>query len=138
MGGFRRPDSGGMHQDIEAVYERFAVLGERRAQTAGTLSGGEQQLLAIGRALMSKPKLVLFDEPSLGLAPTNVEKIFSYIVDINKQGTTVLMVEQNAYAALAMCDRSFLLESGHVSLEGAGEDLINDPHVRSAYLGVED
>src|SRR5690606_36981601 len=104
---------------------------------AGTLSGGEQQMLAVGRALMSRPKFVMFDEPSLGLAPNNVQKTFEFIQEINQQGTTVLMVEQNAYAALEMCDRSFLLESGHVTLHGRGEDLISNPHVRHAYLGIE-
>lgn len=137
MGAYRRADWKCIADDIDGVFARFPVLGERRSQAAGTLSGGEQQMLAIGRALMSRPKLVMFDEPSLGLAPNNVQKTFDYIVEINRQGTTVLMVEQNAYAALEMCDRSFLLESGHVTLQGRGEDLISNPHVRHAYLGVE-
>jgi branched-chain amino acid transport system ATP-binding protein len=137
LGCYLRRDWKQMASDLESVFDRFPVLGERRNQAAGTLSGGEQQMLAIGRALMSKPKLVLFDEPSLGLAPNNVQKTFEYIMEINRQGTTVLMVEQNAYAALEMCDRSFLLESGSVTLEGKGEDMIHNPHIQSAYLGME-
>src|SRR5690606_12887168 len=103
---------------------------------AGTLSGGEQQMLAIGRAMMSRPKLVMFDEPSLGLAPNIVEQTFATIQSIKESGTTVLMVEQNAYAALEMCDHAYLLEAGSMALEGPGEKLINDPHVREAYLGI--
>jgi branched-chain amino acid transport system ATP-binding protein len=137
MGCYRRRDWQQMTSDMDGVFDRFPVLGERRAQAAGTLSGGEQQMLAIGRALMSRPKLVLFDEPSLGLAPNNVQKTFDYIMEIQRQGTTVLMVEQNAYAALEMCDRSYLLESGHVSLEGKGEDMIHNPHIQQAYLGMD-
>lgn len=137
MGCYRRSDWKQMASDMDAVYDRFPVLGERRSQAGGTLSGGEQQLLAIGRALMSRPRLVLFDEPSLGLAPNNVQKTFDYIMEINRQGTTVLMVEQNAYAALEMSDRSFLLETGNVTLQGRSADLLQDPHVRQAYLGVE-
>lgn len=137
MGGYLRRDWKQMVGDIDSVFDRFPILGERRAQSAGTLSGGEQQMLAIGRALMSKPKLILFDEPSLGLAPNNVQKTFEYIMEINRQGTTVLMVEQNAYAALEMCHRSFLLESGNVTLEGKGEDMIHNPHIQHAYLGME-
>lgn len=137
LGCYLRRDWKKMASDLESVFDRFPVLGERRNQAAGTLSGGEQQMLAIGRALMSRPKLVLFDEPSLGLAPNNVQKTFEYIMEINRQGTTVLMVEQNAYAALEMCDRSFLLESGSVTLEGKGEDMIHNPHIQNAYLGME-
>ncbi|RUM99211.1 ABC transporter ATP-binding protein [Pseudaminobacter arsenicus] len=137
LGCYLRRDWKQMARDLDSVFDRFPVLGERRDQAAGTLSGGEQQMLAIGRALMSRPKLVLFDEPSLGLAPNNVQKTFEYIMEINRQGTTVLMVEQNAYAALEMCDRSFLLESGCVTLEGKGEDMIHNPHIQSAYLGME-
>ena len=137
MGCYRRRDWKRMRDDLDAMFDRFPVLGERRGQAAGTLSGGEQQMLAIGRALMSRPELVLFDEPSLGLAPNNVQKSFEYIMEINRQGTTVLMVEQNAYAALDMCDRSYLLESGRMTLEGKGEDLISNPHVQHAYLGME-
>jgi branched-chain amino acid transport system ATP-binding protein len=120
---------------MERIFARFPVLAERRSQPAGTLSGGEQQMLAIGRALMSRPRLLLFDEPSLGLAPTMVERTFEIIAEIRKEGTTVLMVEQNAYAALEMCDRSYVLESGEVALHGTGAELLGNPHVRQAYLG---
>lgn len=135
MGCFLRRDSAGIQQDLERIFQRFPVLRERRAQMAGTLSGGEQQMLAIGRALMSRPKLVLFDEPSLGLAPNLVETTFEIIQEIRAQGVTVLMVEQNAYAALELCDRSYLLESGSVALHGTGQELLNDAHVKQAYLG---
>jgi branched-chain amino acid transport system ATP-binding protein len=135
MGCFLRRDSAGIQQDLERIFQRFPVLQERRAQMAGTLSGGEQQMLAIGRALMSRPKLVLFDEPSLGLAPNLVETTFEIIQEIRAQGVTVLMVEQNAYAALELCDRSYLLESGSVALHGTGQELLNDAHVKQAYLG---
>ena len=135
MGCYLRRDPGGIAQDLRKVFERFPVLGERRRQMAGTLSGGEQQMLAIGRALMSRPRLMLFDEPSLGLAPNLVETTFEIIAEIRAQGVTVLMVEQNAYAALELCDRSYLLESGAVTLTGSGAELLDDPHVKEAYLG---
>ena len=135
MGCYLRSDRADMAADMQRIFENFPVLGERRTQIAGTLSGGEQQMLAIGRALMSRPKLVLFDEPSLGLAPNIVERTFEIIQRIREEGTTVLMVEQNAYAALEMCDRAYLLESGTVTLEGTGQALIDNPHVRKAYLG---
>ena len=135
MGCYLRRDPGGIAQDLRKVFERFPVLEERRRQMAGTLSGGEQQMLAIGRALMSRPRLMLFDEPSLGLAPNLVETTFEIIAEIRAQGVTVLMVEQNAYAALELCDRSYLLESGEVTLTGSGEELLNNPHVKEAYLG---
>jgi branched-chain amino acid transport system ATP-binding protein len=135
MGCYLRADRGRIASDMERIFARFPVLAERRGQPAGTLSGGEQQMLAIGRALMSRPRLVLFDEPSLGLAPTMVERTFEIIAEIRKEGTTVLMVEQNAYAALEMCDRSYVLESGAVALHGTGSDLLGNPHVRQAYLG---
>ena len=122
-------------RELERIFDRFPVLAERRRQMAGTLSGGEQQMLAIGRALMSRPKLMLFDEPSLGLAPNLVERTFEIVKEIQSEGTTVLMVEQNAYAALELCDRSYLLESGMVRLHGTGRDLLNNPHVKEAYLG---
>jgi branched-chain amino acid transport system ATP-binding protein len=138
MGCYRRRDWKQMSDDLDAIYARFPVLGERRTQGAGTLSGGEQQMLAIGRALMSRPRLVIFDEPSLGLAPNNVQKTFDYIMEINRLGTTVLMVEQNAYAALEMCNRAFLMESGRITLEGKGAEMINNTHVQQAYLGIED
>ncbi|MCJ2104677.1 peptidase dimerization domain-containing protein [Methylobacterium sp. E-041] len=121
--------------DLARIYGEFPRLAARRAQAAGTLSGGEQQMLAIGRALMARPKLVLFDEPSLGLAPNIVERMFSVIRAICDAGTTVLLVEQNAFAALELCDYAYLLETGRIVLAGKGADLIADPHVRDAYLG---
>lgn len=135
MGAYRRKDKVGITADIDRMFENFPRLAERRYQMAGTLSGGEQQMLAICRALMSRPKLVLFDEPSLGLAPNIVEKTFEIIRKVRADGATVLMVEQNAYAALDMCDRAYLYESGSLTLEGTGADMIDDPHVRKAYLG---
>ena len=138
MGAYVRRDGAGITADLERVCTHFPVLGERRGQAAGTLSGGEQQMLAIGRALMARPKLILFDEPSLGLAPTIVETTFAIIADIRRQGTTVLMVEQNAYLALRMADRAYVLETGRIVLAGAATDLMADDHVRRAYLGVVD
>ncbi|MCH8809128.1 MAG: ABC transporter ATP-binding protein [Proteobacteria bacterium] len=135
MGCYLRRDPGGIARDLRKVFDRFPVLEERRRQMAGTLSGGEQQMLAIGRALMSRPRLMLFDEPSLGLAPNLVETTFEIIAEIRAQGVTVLMVEQNAYAALELCDRSYLLESGAVTLTGSGAELLDNPHVKEAYLG---
>jgi len=136
MGCHLRSDTDGVAADMARIFESFPVLAERRRQVAGTLSGGEQQMLAIGRALMSRPKLILFDEPSLGLAPNIVERTFEIIQRIRGEGTTVLMVEQNAYAALEMCDRAYLLESGSMTLEGTGRALIDNPHIRKAYLGA--
>ncbi|UTY47292.1 ABC transporter ATP-binding protein [Sinorhizobium fredii] len=136
MGCYLRSDSKGISADIDRVLGLFPRLAERRKQIAGTLSGGEQQMLAIGRAMMSRPKLIMFDEPSLGLAPNIVEQTFTIIRGIRETGTTVLMVEQNAFAALDMCDHAYLLEAGSMALEGPGEKLINDPHVREAYLGA--
>jgi branched-chain amino acid transport system ATP-binding protein len=135
MGCYLRSDHARIAEDMDHILSRFPVLAERRRQPAGTLSGGEQQMLAIGRALMSRPRLMLFDEPSLGLAPTMVERTFEIITEIRKEGTTVLMVEQNAYAALEMCDRSYVLESGAVALQGTGPELLGNPHVQQAYLG---
>lgn len=135
MGCYLRRDADGIEADLQRIFERFPILNKRRRQTAGTLSGGEQQMLAIGRALMSRPKLVLFDEPSLGLAPNLVQTTFEIITEIRSEGVTVLMVEQNAYAALDICDRAYLLESGEVALEGTGAQLKDIPHVREAYLG---
>ena len=135
MGAYLRGDREGIAADLQHTFERFPRLAERRRQVAGTLSGGEQQMLAISRAIMSKPKLILFDEPSLGLAPTIVEQVFGIISGIRESGTTVLMVEQNAYAALEMCDHAYLIEAGSVVLSGTGADLIHDDHVRKAYLG---
>ena len=135
MGAYLRSDRAGIAEDLERVYEQFPRLAERRRQMAGTLSGGEQQMLALGRALMSRPKLIMFDEPSLGLAPSIVERTFEIIKNIRAAGSTVLIVEQNAYAALEMCDHAYLMESGSLMLEGSGRELIDHPHVRSAYLG---
>jgi branched-chain amino acid transport system ATP-binding protein len=135
MGAYLRKDTGEVAVDRERIYTEFPRLAERRKQAAGTLSGGEQQMLAIGRALMSRPRLVMFDEPSLGLAPNIVERTFAIIRAIRDSGTTVLLVEQNAFAALEMCDQAYLLESGRVVLSGAGAELIANEHVRRAYLG---
>ena len=136
MGCYLRRDAAGIEADMQRLYERFPILHERRDQAAGTLSGGEQQMLAISRALMSRPKLVLFDEPSLGLAPNIVERTFDIIRQIRAEGVTVVMVEQNALAALELSDRSYVLEQGRVSLTGTGQALLEDPHVRKAYLGA--
>jgi branched-chain amino acid transport system ATP-binding protein len=135
MGCYLRSDASGIAEDLENIFGLFPILEERRQQTAGTLSGGEQQMLAIGRALMSRPKLILFDEPSLGLAPNLVDATFEIITGIRDRGVTVLMVEQNAFAALELCDRAYVLESGEVALHGTGQDLLNNPHVQKAYLG---
>jgi branched-chain amino acid transport system ATP-binding protein len=134
MGCYLRTDRREIAADMMRVFDQFPRLAERRQQPAGTLSGGEQQMLAIGRALMSRPKLIMFDEPSLGLAPTIVERAFDIITGIRASGTTVLMVEQNASAALNMCDHAYLLESGSLALAGSGRELIDNPHVRAAYL----
>jgi branched-chain amino acid transport system ATP-binding protein len=136
MGCYLRRDAAGIAADMERLYERFPILRERRDQAAGTLSGGEQQMLAISRALMSRPKLVLFDEPSLGLAPNIVERTFEIIRAIRADGVTVVMVEQNAAAALELSDRAYVLEQGRVTLSGTGQALLDDPHVRKAYLGA--
>ena len=135
MGCYLRSDTQGIARDLDRLLGRFPILAERRTLAAGTLSGGEQQMLAISRALMSRPKLVLFDEPSLGLAPNIVERIFDIIAEIRREGATVVMVEQNAYAALELADRGYVMEQGRVTLEGKGSDLLVNPHVRSAYLG---
>src|SRR5690606_14987355 len=131
MGCFLRSDRAAIAEDLARILEKFPKLAERRKQAAGTLSGGEQQMLAIARAMMSRPRMVLFDEPSLGLAPNIVDQTFEIIRDICKGGTTVLMVEQNALAALEMCDYAYVLESGAITLNGRGVDLENDPHVQS-------
>jgi branched-chain amino acid transport system ATP-binding protein len=136
MGCYLRRDSHAIAADMERLFGRFPILAERRDQAAGTLSGGEQQMLAISRALMSRPKLVLFDEPSLGLAPNIVERTFEIITQIRAEGVTVMMVEQNAFAALELSDRSYVLEQGRVTLSGTGTELLNNPQVKRAYLGV--
>jgi branched-chain amino acid transport system ATP-binding protein len=135
MGAYVRTDAQGVAADLERVLEHFPILAERRRQAAGTLSGGEQQMLAIGRALMARPRLILFDEPSLGLAPTVVEATFRIIGDIQKDGTTVFMVEQNAYVALRMATRAYVMEAGRITLEGPAQDLLENAHVKRAYLG---
>jgi branched-chain amino acid transport system ATP-binding protein len=135
MGAYVRRDRAEVARDLDRLARHFPILAERRAQAAGTLSGGEQQMLAIARALMARPRLILFDEPSLGLAPTIVEATFAIIADIRRQGTTILMVEQNAHLALQMADRGYVMESGRVVLEGPAGDLAADDHVRRAYLG---
>jgi branched-chain amino acid transport system ATP-binding protein len=134
MGCYLRTDREGVAKDLNRMFEQFPRLAERREQQAGTLSGGEQQMLAIARGLMSRPKLIMFDEPSLGLAPNIVERTFEIIDHIRNAGTTVLMVEQNALAALEMCDHAYLLESGSLALSGTGRELVDNPHVRNAYL----
>jgi branched-chain amino acid transport system ATP-binding protein len=135
MGAYVRRDRTAVAEDLERVCAHFPILAERRRQAAGTLSGGEQQMLAIGRALMARPRLILFDEPSLGLAPTVVETTFAIIAEIRRGGTTVLMVEQNAYLALRMADRGYVMETGRIVLHGPARDLLHDDHVRAAYLG---
>lgn len=136
MGAYVRRDRSAIAGDVGEVCRHFPILAERRRQMAGTLSGGEQQMLAIARALMARPRLILFDEPSLGLAPTVVEMTFAIIADIRRRGATVLMVEQNAYAALRMADRAYVMETGRIVLEGRARDLLEDDHVRRAYLGA--
>ncbi|MGH7903968.1 MAG: ABC transporter ATP-binding protein [Candidatus Dormibacteraceae bacterium] len=136
MGAYTRRDRAGIRTDVDRVYELFPRLKERSSQIAGTLSGGEQQMLAIGRALMSKPKLLMLDEPSLGLAPILVETIFQIIQEINSRGTTILLVEQNAHQALSVADRGYVLETGSIVREGAGKELLESPDVQRAYLGM--
>lgn len=135
MGAYTRKDKAGIKTDLEMVYEMFPRLKERIKQVAGTLSGGEQQMLAMGRALMSKPRLLLLDEPSMGLAPILVDEIFSIIQRINKAGTTVLLVEQNAFKALSIADRAYILETGLVTKSGVAAELAKDNAVKAAYLG---
>ena len=135
MGAFTRTDKKGIKDDIDLVFENFPRLKERIRQVAGTLSGGEQQMLAIGRALMSKPRLLLLDEPSMGLAPILVDEIFSIIKKINENGTTILLVEQNAFKALAVADRAYVLETGIISKTGNAKELLEDDSVKKAYLG---
>ena len=136
MGAYTRRDKEAIEQDYERVYSLFPRMSERRKQVAGTLSGGEQQMLAIGRALMSRPKLLMLDEPSMGLAPMLIAQIFEIITEISKQGTTILVVEQNAKQALSRSDRAYVLETGRIVKSGTGADLLDDPSVREAYLGV--
>lgn len=135
MGAYTRNDKEEIKKDFQKVFEKFPRLLERKSQVAGTLSGGEQQMLAIGRALMSRPKLMLLDEPSMGLAPIIVNDIFSIIKDINKGGTTVLLVEQNASMALSCADRAYVIKNGQIEIEGSSADLLNNEEVKNAYLG---
>ena len=136
IGAFIVKDQNQIKESYERVYALFPRLKERTTQLAGTLSGGEQQMLAVGRALMSNPKMILLDEPSLGLAPNFVEMIFSMIKEINKQGVTVLLIEQNANMALQVSQRAYVLENGLVSMSGKASDIANDPMVKKAYLGL--
>ena len=135
LGAFTRKDKEGIAQDLERVYTLFPRLKERKKQLAGTLSGGEQQMLAMGRALMARPKILLLDEPSMGLSPLLVKEIFRIIEEINKQGTTILLVEQNAKMALAIADRAYVLETGKITLEGSGKELAASEQVQKVYLG---
>ena len=136
MGCHLRRDSRDVAADMTNFFDRFPILYDRRTQTAGTLSGGEQQMLAIARALMSRPKLVMFDEPSLGLAPNIIDRVFEVIKGIQAAGATVIMVEQNAFAALELSDRSYVIEQGRLALTGTARDLLENPQVKAAYLGA--
>lgn len=136
MGAYTRRNRAEIDEDLDRAYTLFPRLKEREKQPGGTLSGGEQQMLAVGRALMSRPKLLLLDEPSMGLAPMLIQQIFDIIVEINQQGTTVLLVEQNAQQALSRAHRAYVLETGRIVKEGTGAELLNDPAVKDAYLGV--
>ena len=136
MGAYIRNDKDGIQKSTKEVFERFPRLKERRKQLAGTLSGGEQQMLAVGRALMSNPKIILMDEPSMGLSPLLVKEIFHIIQEVHKQGITVLLVEQNAKMALSIADRAYVLETGRISMSGDAKELLNDEKVKKAYLGL--
>ena len=135
MGAYIRSDKAGIAQDMEAMFVLFPRLRERKDQLAGTLSGGEQQMLAMGRGLMSRPKVLLLDEPSMGLSPIMVDKIFEVVRDVSSKGVTILLVEQNASRALGIADRGYVMESGNVTMNGEAKALLNDPRVRAAYLG---
>ncbi len=135
MGAFQRRDKSGMKEDMDRVFELFPRLAERRTQKAGTMSGGEQQMCAIGRALMARPTLLMLDEPSMGLAPIFVQRIFETIVEVNKQGTSILLVEQNALMALDVANRGYVLETGHIALADDAKALAKNPEVRKTYLG---
>jgi branched-chain amino acid transport system ATP-binding protein len=136
MGAYSRRDGQGIREDLERVYDLFPRVRERRSQLAGTLSGGEQQMVAVARALMARPKVLMLDEPSLGLAPILIETIFRTLVEINAQGTPVLLVEQNANKALEIAHRGYVLETGTMVKEGSGRELLESEEVRQAYLGV--
>ncbi|HVE76033.1 MAG TPA: ABC transporter ATP-binding protein [Actinomycetota bacterium] len=135
MGAYQRKDSSAIKSDMDRVFDLFPILKERIKQAGGTLSGGEQQMLAIGRGLMAKPRLLMLDEPSMGLAPIVVERIFETIAEINRQGTTILLIEQNAQIALTLANRGYVIESGEIVLEGGGDELLANDDVRKAYLG---
>lgn len=137
MGAYHRTDKGGIQEDIQKLFELFPRLGERRKQVAGTMSGGEQQMLVMARALMSRPSLLLLDEPSMGLAPVLVDTIFDTIKQINESGTTILLVEQNAHVALQVAHRGYVLQTGAIVLSNSAEELRNDPEVQRAYLGID-
>ncbi|MFF9071350.1 ABC transporter ATP-binding protein [Streptomyces sp. NPDC014872] len=137
LGAYLRNDKAGIEQDIQRAYDLFPILGERRKQAAGTLSGGEQQMLAMGRALMCRPKLLMLDEPSMGLSPIMMQKIMETIAELKTQGTTILLVEQNAQAALSLADQGHVMEVGRIVLSGTGADLLHDESVRKAYLGED-
>ncbi|MDH6109926.1 branched-chain amino acid transport system ATP-binding protein [Kitasatospora sp. MAP12-15] len=137
LGAFLRKDAPGITEDIERAYTLFPILGERRKQAAGTLSGGEQQMLAMGRALMSRPKLLMLDEPSMGLSPIMMQKIMATIVELKASGTTILLVEQNAQAALSLSDQGYVMQTGHIVLTGTGAELLTDESVRKSYLGED-
>jgi branched-chain amino acid transport system ATP-binding protein len=136
IGAYTRRDKAGIAEDLKRVFGLFPRLAERRRQAGGTLSGGEQQMLAVGRAIMTRPKLLLLDEPSMGLAPMLIQQIFEIITEINQQGTTVLLVEQNAQQALSRAHRAYVLETGSIVKRGTGQELLHDPSVKDAYLGV--
>ncbi|MES4905279.1 MULTISPECIES: ABC transporter ATP-binding protein [unclassified Streptomyces] len=137
LGAFLRKDADGIAADVQKAYDLFPILGERRSQAAGTLSGGEQQMLAMGRALMSRPKLLMLDEPSMGLSPIMMQKIMQTIAELKAQGTTILLVEQNAQAALSLADHGHVMEIGKIVLSGTGSELLHDESVRKAYLGED-
>jgi len=135
MGAYIRTDKAGIAEDLEKMFELFPRLRERKTQLAGTLSGGEQQMLAMGRGLMSRPKVLLLDEPSMGLSPIMVDKIFEVVHDVSARGVTILLVEQNASRALGIANRGYVMESGNITMNGDASELLNDPRVRAAYLG---
>ena len=137
LGAFARKDGPAIRKDLDAAYELFPILGERRKQPAGTFSGGEQQMLAMGRAMMSRPKLMMLDEPSMGLSPIMMQRIMSTVGELQRQGTTILLVEQNAQAALKLADHGYVLEVGKIVLSGTGSELLTNDDVRKAYLGED-